>query len=75
MTVNSAKIRILLVDDHIVRAEDLQRVLAHAAEQSFQAIAIIPVILFVIFGAVWFFERRNRLLGDGIEPATQEAEA
>jgi MFS family permease len=54
---------------------DLQRVLAHAAEQSFQAIAIIPVILFVIFGAVWFFERRNRLLGDGIEPATQEAEA
>jgi MFS family permease len=43
---------------------ELQRVLAHAAEQSFQAIAIIPLILTVIFGAVWFFERRNRMLGD-----------
>ena len=34
--------------------------LAYAAEQSFQTIAIIPVILFVIFGAVWLFERRAR---------------
>ncbi len=35
----------------------LQKVLAYAGEQSFQTIAIIPVILFVIFGLVWFFER------------------
>ena len=34
--------------------------LAYAAEQSFQTIAIIPVILFVIFGAVWLFERKAR---------------
>jgi predicted MFS family arabinose efflux permease len=31
--------------------------LAHAAEVSFRTIAIIPLILFFIFGVVWFFER------------------
>lgn len=36
---------------------EMQGVLAYAAETSFQTIAIIPVILFFIFGAVWFFER------------------
>jgi MFS family permease len=36
---------------------EMQGVLAYAAETSFQTIAIIPVILFVIFGLVWFFER------------------
>ena len=32
-------------------------VLAHAAEVSFKTISVIPLILFVIFGAVWFIER------------------
>jgi MFS family permease len=36
---------------------EMQNVLAYAAEQSFQTVAIIPVILCVIFGLVWFFER------------------
>lgn len=36
----------------------LQQALSFAAEQSFQTIAIIPVILLFIFGAVWFFERK-----------------
>lgn len=40
---------------------ELQQVLAYAAERSFQVIAIIPVVLFFIFGAVWFVERRRRL--------------
>ncbi len=31
--------------------------LAYAAEVSFKTISVIPVILFFIFGAVWFFER------------------
>lgn len=35
-------------------------VLAYAAQQSFQTIAIIPVVLFFVFGAVWLFERRGR---------------
>ena len=39
---------------------DLQRVLAFAAEQSFQAIAIVPVVLFAIFGVVRLVERRGR---------------
>jgi len=39
---------------------ELQQVLAYAAEQSFQVIAVVPVILFFIFGAVWLAERRVR---------------
>lgn len=38
----------------------LQRVLAFAAEQSFQIIAVVPAVLFFIFGAVWLTERRLR---------------
>ena len=37
-----------------------QKVLAYAAEQSFKTIAIIPVLLFFIFGAVWLFERSRK---------------
>jgi MFS family permease len=37
---------------------ELQHVLAYAAEQSFQVIAIVPVVLFFIFGAVRLIERR-----------------
>jgi MFS family permease len=40
-----------------VGTPEMHDVLAFAAEKSFQTIAIIPVILFFIFGAVWFFER------------------
>jgi MFS family permease len=36
---------------------ELQSVLAYAGATSFQTIAIIPVLLFFIFGVVWFFER------------------
>ncbi len=39
---------------------EMQSVLAYAGETSFQTIAIIPVILFFIFGAVWFFERGKK---------------
>ncbi|SDD81943.1 Fucose permease [Sphingomonas sp. YR710] len=38
---------------------ELRRVLGFAAEKSFQAIAIIPAILFFIFGLVRLIERRN----------------
>lgn len=38
---------------------ELQQVLAHAAEQSFKVIAIIPVVLFFVFAAVWLIERRS----------------
>jgi hypothetical protein len=39
---------------------ELHQVLAYAAERSFQAIAVVPAILFFIFGAVWLAERRSR---------------
>ncbi|MEY2943053.1 MAG: hypothetical protein RLY97_1067 [Pseudomonadota bacterium] len=39
---------------------DMQSVLAFAAQESFQAIALVPVILFVIFGGLWLVERRNK---------------
>lgn len=39
---------------------ELHAVLAHAAETSFQTIAVIPVVLFFIFGAVRLFERRGQ---------------
>jgi hypothetical protein len=38
----------------------LSHVLAFAAEQSFQAIAVVPVVLFVIFGLLWLVERRKK---------------
>lgn len=50
---------------------ELQQVLAYAAEQSFQVIAVIPAVLFVIFGAVWFFERSTKTRS--ILAAPQEA--
>lgn len=37
---------------------ELHAVLAHAAETSFQTIAVIPVVLFFVFGVVWLVERR-----------------
>lgn len=37
----------------------MKEVLAYAAEQSFQTIAIIPIVLFFIFGAVRFVEHRR----------------
>jgi Major Facilitator Superfamily len=40
-------------------SQKMQAVLAYAAETSFQTIAIIPVVLFFVFGLVWLFERGN----------------
>ena len=39
---------------------ELSAALAYAAEQSFQAIAVVPVILFFIFGGLWLYERASR---------------
>jgi MFS family permease len=47
---------------------ELHQVLAYAAEKSFQTIAIVPVILLGIFGAIWLVERkRGRKLGNHTE--------
>ena len=39
----------------------MHEVLVHAAEVSFKTIAVVPVVLFFIFGVVWLIERRTRL--------------
>ena len=39
---------------------ELDAVLGFAARQSFAAIALVPVALFVIFGGLWLTERRGR---------------
>lgn len=39
---------------------ELQQVLAYAAARSLQAIAVVPLVLFVIFGAAWLSERKRR---------------
>jgi len=37
----------------------MHEALVYAAEVSFKSIAVIPAVLFVIFGIVWLVERRN----------------
>lgn len=39
---------------------EMHTVLAYAAETSFKTIAVIPLVLFVIFGAVWLMERHGK---------------
>ncbi|MFQ3190071.1 MAG: MFS family permease [Paraglaciecola sp.] len=43
-----------------LNAEEMVNVNTIAATESFQAIAILPVILVAIFGVVWFLESHNR---------------
>jgi hypothetical protein len=51
----------------------LNDVLAYAATQSFQTVAIIPIVLFFIFALVWLVERRHRL-GDRTASSPAAAE-
>jgi hypothetical protein len=38
---------------------ELERVLGIAAQTSFRAVAILPAILLLVFGAIWFYDRRS----------------
>ena len=38
-------------------------ILAYAAKTSFQTVALIPVVLFAVFGVLWFLERRGQFGG------------
>ncbi len=44
--------------------DQLSAVLTYASTRSFQTVALIPVVLFVIFGLVWWRERRGKLGGE-----------
>ena len=37
--------------------DKLEHVLGMAAQASFRAVAILPAILLVVFGAIWFYDR------------------
>jgi fucose permease len=39
---------------------ELERVLGIAAQASFRAVAILPAILLVVFGAIWLYDRSRR---------------
>tara|TARA_B100000315_G_scaffold255896_1_gene300398 strand:+ start:32 stop:694 length:663 start_codon:yes stop_codon:yes gene_type:complete len=38
----------------------LAEVLRYASSESFQSVAVVPLILLPVFGFIWFFERRRR---------------
>ncbi len=42
------------------QGSQLSDVLAYAAMRSFQTVAIIPVVLFFVFGVVWWAERKGK---------------
>jgi len=37
----------------------LERVLGIAAQSSFRAVAILPAILLIVFGAIWLYDRAH----------------
>jgi len=39
---------------------ELERVLGIAAQASFRAVAILPAILLIVFGAIWFYDRSRK---------------
>lgn len=39
---------------------ELTAVLSEAATTSFQSVAVMPLVLLVVFGAIWFFERQAK---------------
>jgi MFS family permease len=40
---------------------ELERILGIAAQASFRAVAILPAILLIVFGAIWLYDRRRRM--------------
>lgn len=44
----------------LAQGPELERVLGIAAQASFRAVAILPAILLIVFGAIWFYDRSKR---------------
>ena len=44
---------------------ELDRVLGIAAQASFRAVAVLPAILLIVFGAIWLYDRSQ----GGFKPA------
>ena len=43
--------------DSALSGDQLDRVLGMASQASFRAVAILPAILLVVFGAIWLYDR------------------
>ena len=39
---------------------ELERVLGIAAQTSFRAVAMLPALLLIVFGAIWFYDRSDK---------------
>jgi MFS family permease len=42
---------------------ELEAVVRHASVESFRAVAVVPVLLLPVFGAIWAFDRRQARIG------------
>jgi len=40
-----------------LQGDELERVLGIAAQSSFRAVAILPALLLIVFGAIWFYDK------------------
>jgi len=40
-----------------LRGDELEQVLGIAAQSSFRAVAILPALLLIVFGAIWFYDK------------------
>jgi hypothetical protein len=43
--------------DALKAGPELERVLGIAAQASFRAVAVLPAILLIVFGAIWLYDR------------------
>jgi hypothetical protein len=39
---------------------ELERILGIAAQSSFRAVAVLPAVLLIVFGAIWVYDRSKR---------------
>jgi hypothetical protein len=39
---------------------ELERVLGIAAQASFRAVAVLPALLLIVFGAIWLYDRKSK---------------
>lgn len=50
-------------------AEKLTAIEAEAAPQAFEFVAQLPIVLLVLFGAIWLYDRRRRAAAGSVEAA------
>jgi hypothetical protein len=41
---------------------ELERVLGIAAQASFRAVAVLPAVLLIVFGGIWFYDRLKKFI-------------